>query len=157
MHRYLNKDLIFTNIDVTNDIEILKEMGKVLLEKGYVKKSFINAIIEREKDYPTGIETNGINIAIPHADPAHVLIPTLALAVSKKNIKFKRIDAPDKIIMVKAVFMLVIKNEETHLELLKKLMNFVGNNNVMTKICNCNTGDQILDIISNTQGDVIMR
>ena len=43
--------------------------GTQLLEKGYITAEYIDACLEREKSYPTGLMmTNGQGIAIPHAD-----------------------------------------------------------------------------------------
>jgi PTS system galactitol-specific IIA component len=48
---------------------VLKIMGDYLYENDYVKETYTNAVIEREKTYPTGLEIpNAINVAIPHAD-----------------------------------------------------------------------------------------
>ncbi|MDU1470282.1 MAG: PTS sugar transporter subunit IIA [Escherichia coli] len=43
--------------------------GTQLLEKGYITAEYIDACLEREKSYPTGLMmANGQGIAIPHAD-----------------------------------------------------------------------------------------
>lgn len=54
---------------VCTDREVLQIIGKLLLEKGYVKESFGNALIEREEKYPTGLAMVPYPVAIPHTDP----------------------------------------------------------------------------------------
>ena len=67
---YLQEDLIVTDISAKNSFEVIEQLGRFLLKKGYIKESFINAVIEREKVFPTGIKSNTLNVAIPHADRA---------------------------------------------------------------------------------------
>jgi len=69
---YLDESLILTDLEVTDKEELLKMMGTNLMEKGLVKESFIKAIIEREKNYATGLPTKSVSVAIPHTDPEHV-------------------------------------------------------------------------------------
>lgn len=149
LKKYLNKDLIFTNLEINNDIYILEQLGLALYSKGYVKNSFTDALIQREKEFPTGIENGAINIAIPHADPKHVFKPTIAIATSKTGIKFKRIDNPEKTLLVKAVFLLAIKNAETQLTALKELMDLVCDYSKMNKIINCDSSEEVFETLMN--------
>lgn len=119
---YIKEDLILLDLDAKDNFEVLEKMTKLLLDKGYVKESFREAVIEREKVFPTGIKTGTINIAIPHADSEHVLAPAIAATVLSNPIYFNRMDMPDQKIPVKIVFMLAIKNSNEQLSSLKELM-----------------------------------
>mgnify|MGYP000610229946 CR=1 FL=1 len=54
-------------MDVREDWRtVLRQMAEYLLEKGYVKESYIDALIKREENYPTGIKIPlGVNVAMP--------------------------------------------------------------------------------------------
>ena len=43
--------------------EVIRQMGKILYESGYVDKEYTEAMIKREKSFPTNI---GNGIALPH-------------------------------------------------------------------------------------------
>ena len=68
--------------------EILQNIGKRLSKRGYVKESFGNALIEREKKYPTGLKTYPYAVAIPHTDLGHVNIPCISFVRLKKGVDF---------------------------------------------------------------------
>ena len=50
----MNSDLIALNLEVKNKEEVIQELGKRMFEKGYVKSTYIDAVLEREKTLPTG-------------------------------------------------------------------------------------------------------
>lgn len=60
------KELITINNDSKTIEEFFTNASDILMERGYVKESFLDAILEREKKYPTGLEMPKIVIAIPH-------------------------------------------------------------------------------------------
>ncbi len=101
---------------------VLKQMAKQLVDKGYVKESYVNALIEREKNYPTGIKIpSGINVAIPHADIEHVLRQALIIGVPKNPVIFHNIEEPKETISVELILLLVIKEPEGYVSFLSKL------------------------------------
>ena len=62
----LHPDSVLLNCEFASSEEVIKAIGKKLFKAGFVKESFINAAIEREKNLPTGLPLGGgINAAIP--------------------------------------------------------------------------------------------
>lgn len=55
----IQKDLIFKE-DFINLNEAFEIMSDKLLKLGLVKEGYLNAIKEREKDYPTGIDLSAV-------------------------------------------------------------------------------------------------
>ena len=56
----LKDELIFLNLQVSDNKEVLEIMGNAMLREGYVLEDFPDAVWEREKDYPTGLDVDGI-------------------------------------------------------------------------------------------------
>jgi len=114
----------------SNDWEgVLRELSRFLFEKGYVKDTYEEAIIKREKEVPTGLEVPGkINVAIPHADVEHVNKEALVINIPDKPIKFKRMDDPDSFVDVKLILLLVIKNPDGYVKFLSKLTELFQDN-----------------------------
>lgn len=54
----------------TEDVE--RALAARLEELGYAKETFTAAILEREAVFPTALDMDGINVAIPHCDVANV-------------------------------------------------------------------------------------
>ena len=64
----LKPELVFFDFEATDRIDFFTKLGEKLKEGGYVKDSWLDAILEREKNYPTGLECTSISVALPHVD-----------------------------------------------------------------------------------------
>lgn len=53
-------------------------MTDKLLELGYVKDTFRDAIKTREANYPTALPVEPYPVAIPHSDPENIIKPFIA-------------------------------------------------------------------------------
>ena len=61
----------------TQKEDVIKEISDKLLKMGFVKEKFLENVLAREKDYPTGIDLSVVdpelpNIAIPHTEAEFV-------------------------------------------------------------------------------------
>lgn len=72
----LKPELVFFDFEAADRLDFFKKLGKKLKEGGYVKDSWLDAILEREKNYPTGLECASISVALPHVDPENLSSPT---------------------------------------------------------------------------------
>lgn len=82
-------------------------MAETLEQSGCVKPTYTEAVIERERDYPTGIQLEGpINIALAHAAPDHVLKNGIILGILSSPVSFYEMSNPQNLIPVQIVFML---------------------------------------------------
>ena len=52
-----NEELIVLNLEAKDDKDAIRQLANRLFKAGYVKESFIEAIIEREANYPTGLSS----------------------------------------------------------------------------------------------------
>ena len=43
----------------------MKNLGSVVIKEGYAKESYVDALIAREEEYPTGLDVDGMGVAIP--------------------------------------------------------------------------------------------
>lgn len=103
--------------------EAIHVMANELLKEGYVKDSYESAIIEREKNFPTGLLTEIIGIAIPHTDSKHVEKEGIILSILEDPVEFNAMGGTsDDIVKVGMIFMLAIKEKEVQLEMLQKLV-----------------------------------
>lgn len=66
------KDLVLLNVDADDRQELFGKVANVLLKKGYVKDSYLDALNDREDEFPTGVVTEYLPIALPHANPENV-------------------------------------------------------------------------------------
>lgn len=116
---------IFSAFSNTDRDGLLIELSEILESKGFVKESYRESILAREKMHPTGLMVEDlINIAIPHTDVEHVLKPTMVVIKhSSSNFQFFRMDEPGSEIPVDVVFLLVVKESDGYVNFLAALTN----------------------------------
>ncbi|MFA0087633.1 PTS sugar transporter subunit IIA [Vibrio sp. 10N.261.51.F12] len=118
---YFDKKLSFFNVEITDRTELLKFMSDKLLEAGFVKDSFQEALLQREVEYPTGLEAAHCGVALPHTDSIHVNDSQVCFVKLKTPIKFRdMVDASEEV-EVKFVFMLAMKEAHEQIENLQNL------------------------------------
>lgn len=112
-------------------------------------KSYLPAVLNREEEYPTGLPTNGVGVAIPHADTKHVLKPGIAVATLKDPVKFNVMGNPEQEIDVKLLFMLAIKEPEVQVNILKKLVSIFQAKELLIKLISINCEKELVDILNS--------
>ncbi len=85
----LKSELVFFDFEVADRGELFRRLGVVLAEKGYVKETWLDAILEREKNYPTGLQCETIGVALPHVDPQYLLKPYIAIVKPTAPVEFE--------------------------------------------------------------------
>jgi transcriptional antiterminator/mannitol/fructose-specific phosphotransferase system IIA component (Ntr-type) len=142
LNEVLDINLIFVNLETNSFKDLIMLMGETLYENGYVKEKFTYTVIEREKKFPTGLETL-IPIALPHADANFTLKKGIAIATLKKPVIFYNMGEPKNFVQVRIVLMPVLTlNAEDNVEfyeILKKCRDV----RVAQTLLNCNTPIEI--------------
>ncbi|HIR90811.1 MAG TPA: PTS sugar transporter subunit IIA [Candidatus Limicola stercorigallinarum] len=82
-------ELVFFDFEAKDRFEFFNKMSKILVEKGYVKDTWLDAILTREKNYPTGLQFEHIAVALPHVDPENLIKPYIAVIKPKEPIVFE--------------------------------------------------------------------
>lgn len=147
---YLCKDLIKIGVEAKNSTEVIKSLGMVLKDNGFIKDTYIDAVIAREAIYPTGLPSKGVTVAIPHTDSNHVYKSAVAIAVLKEPVGFYMMGGTGELLNARIVFLLAISNTKEQLELLKNLMGLFQNQEVLEDIINANTSEDIYQILAQT-------
>jgi PTS system galactitol-specific IIA component len=143
----VHKELVLTNVSCDTAEEILRKLAVLFVENGFAKDSFINAVIEREKVYPTGVPAAVFDIAIPHTVSEHVIEPAIAVAVLKKPVEFREMGSPDITLHPQLVIMMAIKNPKEQNALLRKMMKLIQNDDALRAIHNCSDEQAVVDIM----------
>lgn len=102
----------------TNWQNAISITSDALFANGFVKESFLGSCIEREMEYPTGINTTP-PIAIPHTNPDHVIKSGICFLRLESPVIFKQIDSPKDDLQVKLIFNLALIDNSSQLEFLK--------------------------------------
>lgn len=145
---YLGEDLVLLSCKAKSSAEVIKMLGRKMKERGFVKETYVAAVLKREVQFPTGLEIGVNNVAIPHTEAKHVNNSCIGVAILKTPITFKRMDNPDKQIQVKIVFLIALKDGHDHMNILKNIMIMCRNEKILsdlTKNQDLNSVEKILE------------
>ncbi|MCS7128329.1 MAG: PTS sugar transporter subunit IIA [Sulfolobales archaeon] len=121
-------DILMFNLKARERNELLTLLSEKLYEMGYVKKTYREALLEREEKYPTGLVVKeDFNVAIPHADVEHVEKEALVIVKTDREVTFRKMDEQKVEIPVDIVFLLVIKDPKGYVKFLAKLTELFTN------------------------------
>ena len=68
---------------------MLVALSSAAIKAGYAKLGYLEAILEREEKYPTGLHIPQIEVAIPHADAEWANVPSLTIGLLEHPVPFK--------------------------------------------------------------------
>ena len=139
----LHEDLVLFDVEATDREELLTKLANVLREKGYVKDSYPQAILEREAAYPTGLNTKGVAIAMAHAVEAAILVARL-----KHPVTFKEMGGSGKDVQARLVFMLSVDDPEGHVIMLGKFMSIFCDEEKLVDLYKTNDPKAVVEKLS---------
>lgn len=150
---YFDKHLCLFHLDVANQTELFEKMFKKLYENGFVKQSYLNGIIKREKEYPTGILFADTGFAIPHTDSVHVIKSQICFTSLKRPIVFNDMTNMENQISVELVFMLAMSQPHEQVGTLQNLMNLFQDERAVKQLKECSSEEEFVEILkqSNVQ------
>lgn len=144
----LHEELMLLDYEAKNKDELLKNLASILKERGYVKESYIEGVLEREKVFPTGLNTNGVKVALPHTDAKHVNKPAILVAKLKEPVTFKEMGMSGRDVEAELIFMMAVKNPDEQVKTLSNLMSILSKKDMLVSLYNCKTKSEIIDILS---------
>jgi PTS system galactitol-specific IIA component len=135
-HVSFDETLVLKDIEGETSSDILKFMAANLYSKGFVKESYAEAVIAREKKFATGLPTNGCGVAIPHTDIEHVHQSAISVGILKNTVTFGIMGEETERTPVKLVFMLAMHDSHSQLKMLQSLMGIFQDEEVLTFLAN---------------------
>ena len=144
----LKNELILLDVEAENQFNLLEKVADNLHQLGYVKDTYKNAVIEREKVFATGLPTLMGGVAIPHTDIQHVNTPAISIARLKNPVDFVIMGDDTATVAVDLIFMLAMKEEHARLELLQSLMGILQDEEALSFIKKAPTKEDIRKFVS---------
>lgn len=147
MELFLNEELVFRNLECSTDSEVLEYLATQLFEKKYVQESYIQAIQEREKEYPTGLPSTAPGIAIPHANYEMVNKTTLAIATLANPVAFHNMEDNKSTLPIQIVIMMAIGEPHGQVEMLQKIVGIIQAEDLRKQMTNAETDTELLELL----------
>lgn len=139
------------NIDCKNQEEFFNKVNEELKRLDYVESSFLDAIKDREKKFPTGLQTNKYCIALNHVDSCHVKVNALFIYKLKNKILYKKMDNPAEEFPVSYVFVLLIKDHDLQVKAISELCKLFTNDEFMDSLNKFSSKQDLLNFIKRKE------
>lgn len=149
----LDRELIFLDLDAASSDEVMEAVGGKLIETGYCKPDYVEALKQREKDFPTGIDTGNIGLAIPHTAVDYVNKGKIAIARLRKTVPFQQMGNDDETVNVKLVFMLAVDDPNQHLAKLQGIVEVIQDETTLQKFLDAKEQKEIIEAIKEKENN----
>ncbi len=130
-----DEKVIAVGLVVRDREDALRQIAQMLHKAGYVQDTYTEAIIRRERAFPTGLPTEENGVAIPHTDICHVIAPMIAVGILKTPVDFQNMGDIEDAIPIKIIFMLAMNNCDNQVRLLSELMQIIQDQYLLKKLC----------------------
>ena len=144
-----NDKLVMTDCDAENAQQVISALCALMEWQGMVKSSYCEAVLAREKEYPTGIPTEFYDVAIPHAPSGHVLKPGIAIAQLQKPVPFFSMGDREEELAAQIVILLAIQDPQAQLHLLKSLLGSFESEQTMQALRSAKSAQEIVQVITS--------
>lgn len=124
------EDTVFV-CDRTTQAEVFTEVANHLMLNNYVAPAFLENIIEREKNYPTGMDMSVVdpelpNFAVPHTEVEYVNTRRIVPIKLVHPVEWHSMIDPSQSFDVSFLFMILNDDKEAQVGILAKIMDFVN-------------------------------
>ena len=147
----LDSKLVTIGMDAKTTDEVMEKMGKKFVSLGYCKDSYIQALKDREVEVPTGIDIDGVGVAMPHTDVSHVLKAGIGIATMAEPVTFVHMATDDVPVSVKTVFMLAVDDPNRHLEEIQDILAVIQDKETLKQIMTAENANKVIEIIKEKE------
>lgn len=148
-------DPALTEVDMrpASRTEALKTLVGQLQKLGYVNDKYLEQVIQREVEFPTGLAFEHITVALPHANPEDVHQSACVIGRCLTPVPFGSMEAPEKELPVELICVLALNNPDDHLALLSQLMKLFSDDEQVRAIRAAFSKEELCKVFTNSLTD----
>ena len=147
------EDLIFLKKKFIDKKEFFDFSFKILRERNIVKESYYESIINREKMYPTGLQTKYMGIAVPHTDTMHVNKDAFLFVSLEEPLLFGNMSGDEDKVEVELIFMMVLSSPGGQIKALQNLSNIFIDDEKLKRLRDSNDINEVREILGKVLDD----
>ncbi len=147
----LKVEHIVVGLDALDARDAVDKLVQMLVATGHVTPEFAEDVWRREATFPTGLPTQPLAVAIPHADPDHVLQSAVCIGVLKSPVRFAQMGTDGSTILeAHILFMLAIKEREKQVEMIQQLMTLIQSPALLEGLTKTHDPNSAIELIRQT-------
>ncbi len=128
-------ELVLFDVEALSKEDLIEQLAAVAEDAGYVTAGYAADVIEREKSYPTGLPTEVMKVAVPHAIVQdHVIKAGIVVGRLAHPVTFKEMSDGVRDVAVECAFMLIAKGDKHHLSVLQRLISMLADPAAMQEL-----------------------
>jgi PTS system galactitol-specific IIA component len=143
----ISEENILVGTDAKSCEEVIQKLGALLYKNGFVRDTFTQAVLDREKVFPTGLQTHTFGFAIPHTDTEHVIKTSLAIATLHEPVLFRAMDNPEINIPVTIVMMLAVRDPKKVIPILRSAISIVEDGDALLALAQASSTLEIKEVV----------
>jgi len=147
-----HEKLVAIGLSESSSESVIRVLGELLLQNGYVADSYIDAVLEREKEFPTGLPTEPFGVAIPHTDCKHVHRTGIAVGVLSNPVEFGVMGSPEGTVQVRIVFLIAVAEPEGQVKTLQNLALFLHRRDALERLAVAQDAAEVTAILNSEIG-----
>ena len=130
-----------------NREDVIKMLSEVLVKRGNAEKELPKAILERERQFPTGLKLKlGVNVAIPHANAKYIRRPAIVVTKLHNPVKFLNMEDRREI-YVNIIFLLALNDPRSQIHVLQKLASMLQNEEMVLKLKSARDSEELANLL----------
>ena len=146
MDTIIYPELIASSITAENADDAIRQVGKIFLDNGFVKDTYIDAAIAREVNFPTGLQLKDIGIAMPHTDRQHVNKAAICIAKMEKPVQFGHMGSGEPKVAAEILFMMAILDPNDQVDNLQKVLKVFGSADAVAEFKAADTNEALYEV-----------
>ncbi len=144
----LRPEHVLVDMTASDAPSAILQLNQLLVRTGHTTPDFADDACIRELSFPTGLPTQPLAVAIPHADPAHVESSAIAVGTLHSPVKFAQMGTDGSLLLdVSIVCLLAIKEQEKQVEMIQQLMKVIQNSLLLVAMVRACNPAEILELI----------
>jgi|YNPBryunderm2012_1023409.scaffolds.fasta_scaffold02196_8 PTS system galactitol-specific IIA component len=147
----LTSEHILVNLEVKDSREAIDKITGVLVNTGHVSPEFAEDVWKREQTFPTGLPTQPLAVALPHADPDHINRSAICIGILNSPVRFAQMGTDNsETLDVHVIFLLAIKEREKQVGVIQQLVTLIQSGSMIEALAKAKEPTEALSIIQKT-------
>ncbi len=144
----LSLEHVLVDVQASNTREAIQSLSDAMQATGHVTAGFAEDVWKREQTFPTGLPTQPLAVAIPHADPDHVERSAVGVGVLRSPVRFAQMGTDGSVwLEVRLVFLLAIKEREKQVGMIQQLVSLIQTPSLLEGLAAAESPAQALALI----------